>query len=159
MDCRLFILTEFVLVSGGRGGQVGTCHVERDLGCAGAVAFSVGDGAGEGLCLLDRNGLCGLAVGIGDHVGRLPVVSERAFCAWVGSEGGNAAVLDRTRIDRSGSHGHSKDDHILRDFVFASATGLHRVSDLVSASGRIGVCHILLVTFFPVTEVPMIVGE
>ena len=94
-----------------------------------------------------------------DHVGRFPVIGERAFCTGVGSEGGNAAVLYGTRVYCGGSHGHSKNDHVLSDLVFASASGLHRVGDLVGSSGSIGVRHILFVTFFSVSEVPMIVGE
>ena len=85
MDGSRCAFAKFILVGSGHGGEVGTFHVNGD-GCrAGAATIVVGNGQDVNLRFCQRHGLRGWTVGVGDHVGRLPMVGERAANTCVAS--------------------------------------------------------------------------
>ena len=89
VQCGGAAIANLVLVGGGGGGEVRAVHADGDVGRAGAAALGVGDGDGIGLRLNQRDGLCGLAVGVGHHIGGFPVVGEVAFGTRVDGDGGS----------------------------------------------------------------------
>ena len=93
-------VAEVCLVSGGHGDEAGAFDGDDDLGSAGASALWIGNGHRIGLCLLQRNGLGGLRVRIGHHVGRLPVEVESALCAGIGGKGGRGTIVNGGRCRR-----------------------------------------------------------
>ena len=88
------IFAELVVVGGSGGGHIGTTHEYGYFDCLGTAAFVVGNSQSVGLILNQSCGLCGWTIGVCDHVFRLPMIGEGAFCSRIGGEDRRAGIVN-----------------------------------------------------------------